>query len=114
MKSFIIALSLLMVSSVLVFAETTTSANWTTASPGLNSLLNQYATHTHEVKDVRGTMGLGVDCIVWEFTDFLQSWGADTLEVQSRWDLNNGGRYELYGVMKVNLVRPVKALFGLE
>ena len=116
----LIVIAVLMVfamSAVVAFADTTSRGSYTTPIAPLTNWLNSNDDfyHGHEYTDnqyEKGVeVGLGLDVTVYEFDGVAQEWGADSIEIQQKYDINNG-EYAVYGVVQVNAWKVIKNLMN--
>ena len=54
-------------------------------------------------------MGIGLDAILYEFEGTANKYGLDTINVESKYDIANGG-CSVFGVVHVNAYRAIKDL----
>ena len=94
MKVVSLVLALLMLSSVLVFAD----------------CADRYS--EYQLKS-SNELGLGVDTIVYEFEGMPNDLGLDTIEIQQKWNTTDS-RYEGYAVVKCNAYRLVRGFLGIK
>ena len=110
MKVIGLIIALLMVSGV-VYADQTGTTWWHSHSYTDNdSYVDRYSEFQPKPNM---ELGLGADVIVYEFDGLLKDVGFDAIEAQTRWDMNNGGDFQAYGVVKCNAWRVVKRLLGI-
>ena len=93
-------------------AGTTEDTNWTTPDAGINSLLNQYATHGHGygMYEARNEFG-----IIGEVTLYKDSiLGIPySLGSQAQYDFNNS-IWGFYSKVSIDLSGKVKSLLGIK
>ena len=112
MKYLAVFLILAMLCSVAI-AETTSGATWTGKPKPLVSWLNKNKidhTHTFDQYERETPIGIGLDLTVWNFTGATYDWGLDNVEVQNKWDMNNG-EYSCFGVVQVDVPRIFNKIF---
>ena len=115
-KLIVIAVLMVFAMSISVFADTTTGADWNNDLGFLNGVREHASGHDHGYidnntwREKRGiAAGIGLDVTVYEFDGIVQEWGADSIEVQQKYDINNN-EYSGYIVCQLNAWRVIEKL----
>lgn len=115
MKKVLLAILCLALMSGIALASETGRGVYTTPIPGISDILNNndYVHHNHDYQkyDPETVFGAGIDVTLYEFDGGFASWGLESIEVQNKYDLTNT-EYSCYGVIQVNLWKPLKKMFG--